>query len=61
MSNINEINNLLYDQLAILDRIEEKAIKDGAEEVIAQIKKERNWIQLKLYQNPALTEELKNK
>ena len=61
MPTIKEINNILFDQLALLDRIEERAMIDHAENTLEQIKKERKWIQQKLYQNPELTEDLKDK
>lgn len=49
-----EINNNLFDQLSILERIE-AVTKDEA--ALKQIELERRQIERKLYQNPPLVKE----
>lgn len=56
-TNEKEINNNLFDQLTIVERIEKQALKGDIElvkEEIAMLKKEINR---KLYQKPPLIEE----
>ncbi len=53
-SNEKEINNYLFDQLSILERIE-AVTQDEA--VLKQIAIERRQIERKLYQKPPLVKE----
>ena len=53
-TNEKEINNYLFDQLSILERIE--AVTND-EAVLKQIEIERRQIERKLYQNPPLVKE----
>lgn len=53
-TNEKEINNNLFDQLSILERIE-AVTKDEA--ALKQIELERRQIERKLYQNPPLVKE----
>lgn len=55
-TNEKEINCNLFDQLSLLEDIEEEAIKDNAENTLKIIAKKRRQIERKLYQNPPLTE-----
>lgn len=52
LTNEKEINCYLFDQLTILDDLEEKA-----EETLKMIAKKRKQIERKLYQKPPLTSE----
>ena len=54
LTNEKEINNYLFDQLSILERIE--AVTND-EAVLKQIEIERRQIERKLYQNPPLVKE----
>lgn len=53
-TNEKEINCNLFDQLTILDDIEEVAEKEKAEETLKIIAKKRKQIERKLYQKPPL-------
>ena len=52
-----EYNGNLFDQLTILDDLEEIAEKEQAEETLKAIAKKRKQIERKLYQTPLLTRE----
>ncbi len=52
-----ELNCILFDQLTILDDLEEIAEKEKAEETLKAIAKKRKQIERKLYQKPPLTSE----
>ena len=52
-TNEKEMNNVLFDQLTILERLEEAQAKGEFE---AEAKKIRNEIERKLYQKPPLAE-----
>ena len=56
-SNEKEINCYFFDQLTILDDLEEIAEKEKAEETLKAISKKRKQIERKLYQKPPLTSE----
>ncbi len=56
-TNEKEINCYLFDQLTILDDLEEVAQKEKAEETLAMIAKKRKQIERKLYQKPPLVSE----
>jgi hypothetical protein len=56
-TNEKEINCNLFDQLALLKRIERVAIETQDQKVLDEIKFERELIELKLYQNPALNKD----
>lgn len=56
-SNEKELNCYLFDQLTILDDLEEIAEKEKAEETLKAIAKKRKQIERKLYQKPPLTSE----
>jgi hypothetical protein len=56
-TNEKEINCILFDQLALLKRIERVAILTQDQKVLDEIKFERELIELKLYQNPALNKD----
>lgn len=53
--NEKEYNGYLFDQLTILDDLEEIAEKEKAEETLKAIAKKRKQIERKLYQQPPLT------
>lgn len=53
-TNEKEINCNLFDQLTILDDIEEVAEKENAQETLRVIQKKRKQIERKLYQQPPL-------
>lgn len=55
--NEKEYNGNLFDQLTILEDIEEVAKKEGATETLNLIAKKRKQIERKLYQQPPLTKE----
>ncbi len=55
--NEKELNCYLFDQLTILDDLEEIAEKEKAEETLKAIAKKRKQIERKLYQKPPLTSE----
>jgi len=52
-----EYNGILFDQLTILDDIEEIANKENAKETLKLIQKKRKQIERKFYQKPPLTSE----
>lgn len=52
MPSEKEINNQLFDQLAIVERIEKAAKEDNAHKTMEQCREERRMIERKLYQNP---------
>lgn len=51
-----EYNGNLFDQLSLLDDIEEMAKKDKAENTLKLIEKKRAQINRKLYQKPPLAD-----
>ena len=54
MPNEKEFNGILFDQLALLRRIERVAERQNDEAVLQEIAFERELIEKKLYQNPVL-------
>ena len=56
-TNEKEINCYLFDQLTILDDIQEVAEKEGAKETLKIIDKKRKQVERKLYQKPPLISE----
>ena len=54
-SNEKELNCHLFDQLTILEDIEEVAKKENAKETLILIQKKRKQIERKLYQKPPVT------
>ena len=56
-SNEKELNCYLFDQLTILEDLEEIAEKEQAEETLKAIAKKRKQIERKLYQKPPLINE----
>jgi len=56
-SNEKELNCHLFDQLTILDDLQEIAEKEHAEETLKVIAKKRKQIERKLYQKPPLVHE----
>ena len=56
-TNEKEINCNLFDQLTILDDLEEIAEKEQAVETLKIIAKKRKQIERKLYQKPPLVKE----
>ncbi len=54
MPNEKEFNGILFDQLALLRRIERVAERQNDEAVLQEIAFERELIEQKLYQNPVL-------
>lgn len=56
-SNEKELNCNLFDQLTILDDLEEIAEKEKAVETLKAIAKKRSQIERKLYQKPPLVSE----
>ena len=55
--NEKELNCYLFDQLSILDDIQEKAEEENAVKTLKEIAKKRRQIERKLYQKPPLIEE----
>lgn len=55
--NEKEYNGILFDQLTILDDLEEVAEKEQATETLKLISKKRKQIERKLYQRPPLANE----
>lgn len=53
-TNEKEINCYLFDQLTLLEDIEEVASKGDCKEVLALIAKKRKQVERKLYQQPPL-------
>lgn len=56
-TNEKELNCYLFDQLSLLEDLEEIAKKEQAEETLKAIAKKRKQIERKLYQKPPLTNE----
>ena len=56
-TNEKELNCYLFDQLTILDDLEEIAKEEAAEKTLKAIAKKRKQIERKLYQKPPLTSE----
>ena len=56
-TNEKEINCNLFDQLTLLDDLEEIAEKEQAVETLKMIAKKRRQIERKLYQKPPLVKE----
>ena len=56
-TNEKEYNGNLFDQLTILEDIEEVAQKEQATETLNLIEKKRKQIERKLYQQPPLVKE----
>lgn len=56
-SNEKELNCYLFDQLTILDDLEEIAEKENAVETLKVIAKKRKQIERKLYQKPSIINE----
>ncbi len=56
-TNEKEYNGNLFDQLAILERIERVAKAENSEAVLQEIAFERRQIERKLYQKPPLISE----
>lgn len=56
-TNEKEYNGYLFDQLTILDDIQEIAEKEQAVETLKEIAKKRKQIERKLYQRPPLISE----
>lgn len=54
-TNEKEINCYLFDQLTLLERIEEVAIETEDEKVLRLIAKLKKEVERKLYQQPPLT------
>ncbi len=54
--NEKELNCNLFDQLSILEEIEEVAVKTGADEVLKTVEKLKKRVEWKLYQKPPLTD-----
>lgn len=55
-TNEKEYNGYLFDQLTLLDDIEEVAEKEGAQETLKMIEKKRRQVERKLYQRLPLVE-----
>ncbi|HBI63092.1 MAG TPA: hypothetical protein DDY31_18120 [Lachnospiraceae bacterium] len=55
-SNEKEINNNLFDQLTLVERIERQALKGDIDLVKEEIETLKREINRKLYQKPPLTE-----
>lgn len=55
--NEKELNCYLFDQLTILEDLEEIAEREKAEETLKAIAKKRRQIERKLYQKPPFTSE----
>ena len=56
MSSEKEYNGILFDQLEILERLEEVAKSGDIQDVLSTIEKEKRYIMRKLYQEPPLAE-----
>ena len=55
-TNEKEINCYLFDQLTILDDLQEVAEKENAQETLKMIAKKRKQVERKLYQQPPLVQ-----
>lgn len=53
-TNEKEINNYLFDQLSILERIERQVLKGDLEAVKEEIEILKKEVNRKLYQNPSI-------
>ena len=53
-TNEKEYNGYLFDQLTILDDLQEVAEKENATETLKLIQKKRKQVERKLYQQPPL-------
>lgn len=56
-TNEKEINNNLFDQLSLIEDIEDSVKKGDLEATLELIAKKRRQIERKLYQNPPLSNE----
>ncbi len=54
--NDKEINCYLFDQLTILDDLQEVAEKENAQKTLKMIAKKRKQVERKLYQQPPLVQ-----
>ncbi len=54
ITNEKELNCNLFDQLTILDDIQEKAEEENVVKTLKEIAKKRSQIERKLYQKPPL-------
>ena len=52
-----EYNGYLFEQLTILDDLQEVAEKENAKETLKLIEKKRRQVERKLYQKPPLVQE----
>lgn len=52
--NEKEYNGILFDQLSLLEMVEEAAIEDNAENTLKMIAKLKKQVERKLYQQPPL-------
>lgn len=59
-TNEKEINCYLFDQLTLLETVEEAALETKDEKVLQVIAKLKKQVERKLYQNPPLTKESKS-
>ncbi len=53
-TNEKEYNGYLFDQLSLLEEIQEVAEKENSQEVLKLIEKKKKQVERKLYQNPPL-------
>ncbi|MCD7814126.1 MAG: hypothetical protein LUH20_08805 [Lachnospiraceae bacterium] len=56
-TNEKEYNGYLFDQLTLLEDIEEVAKEEGAKETLKLIDKKRRQVERKLYQAPPLPQD----
>lgn len=56
-TNEKEYNGYLFDQLSLLEEIEEVATATNATEVLKTVEKLKKRVERKLYQNPPLTKQ----
>lgn len=54
LANEKEINNILFDQLSLIERVERQAASGDMDAVIAEIEILKKEINRKLYQKPLL-------
>lgn len=57
LTNEKEYNGNLFDQLSILEEIEEAATETQDEKVLNVVAKQKRRVERKLYQQPPLTKE----
>lgn len=57
LTNEKEYNGYLFDQLTILERLEEIAIENHYEKILKAIEFEKKAVKRKLYQTPPLIDE----